>query len=398
MGLKINLDGMQSWLSMRNVLILGVLVSIGVSASEFLRGEHANYMIFANSTRDFWNGISPYSDAWWRHGLDFFLYAPPFSVLFAPFASMPDWLGVFVWNVFNYTLYALSIFTLPRISDKTKAYILLYTLPILGAGQLDFQYNIAIAYMFLFAFTLLETGRGKWAMLIIMASAMTKIYGGFELLLVLLYPKFWKNVMWGALWAILIFMLPVIKLGPSGLFDYYGEWFTRLMQHSGTRPFETFFDIKLLWGDLAVTGIHTQYQAHIQLFVIAVITALTFLRLKWRENFNFRVGLLAVVTGYVILFGSGTEKHTYIIGLVAYLYWWWSKNNKKTIDKIFYWSIFAIIVLVPVDVIVPKQVMLFLLWDLDLNKWLFLAAWLYVCYDTFVLCGKSEQNTIKEKR
>lgn len=377
------------YVTFRNVLILGLLISFGVSLSEFLRGEHANYMIFANATRDFWNGITPYGAEWWRHKLDFFLYAPPFTVFFAPFAFLPDWIGVFAWNLSNCLLFALSIYTLPRISEKTKTYILLYTLPILGTGQLDFQYNIAVAYIFMFVYTLFESGKGKWAMLLIMVSAMTKVYGGFELLLVLLYPKFWKNVAWGSLWAIAIFCLPLVKIAPLDLVDYYVSWFNRLMEHSNDRAFESFFDIKFIWS-----GVPTQIQPYIQLGVCLAIVGLTFWRLKWREYFDYRVGVLAVITGYIVLFGSGTEKHTYIISLVAFAYWYYLKPNKTTFDRVLFWSIFVIMELVTVDLIFPKPIMLFVFDTLDLNKVLFTLAWSYMVYSTYFVRGKRGENLI----
>lgn len=375
-----------SMITPRSVLILGFIVSFGVTLSEVLRGKNLNFKIFAYSTQDFWNGINPYGAEWWRHGLDYFLYAPPFSVLFLPWAVMPEWLGAFAWNLFNYGLYALAIYTLPKLSQGARTRILLYTIPILATSQLSFQYNVSVAYMFLFAFSLLERGQGRWAMLLIMISAMTKIYGGLELLLLLLYPNFLRNAMWGIIWGVILFSLPMLKLAPAELIPYYGDWINALSSHHDTRPWETIFDIKLIWKT------HPPYQTAIQLGVITVISALTLWRMKWRRDFNFRVGVLAVVMGYVIFFSNSSEKHTYIIALAGYLYWWWAKARHTRFDRVLYWSILVVMVLVPIDLICPAAVMHLIFDTLDLNKWLFLVAWLYLCYSTFFINHHRDEN------
>lgn len=365
------------YLTFRNVVILGLLVALGVTFSEVLRDTHRNFKIFAFSTQDFWSSLSPYSDAWWRHGLDFFLYSPPFNVFFTPFAYLPPWLGPFVWNVFNYCMFAWAIYLLPRIDQRAKARILLFLIPIMATSMLSFQYNMSVGYIFLFAFVLFENGNARWAMLLIMVSALTKIYGGVELLLVLFYPKFWRNVLWGLLWGAVVFCLPMVKLGVNELLPYYGEWATALSNHQTTRTFETIFDITAIWSSPPT------YQAYVQAVVFGSIVAMTFFRLKWKTAFTFRVGVLALLMGYVILFSNSSEKHTYVIALAGYLYWWWLKNPRTIFDKVLYWSILVVLVLVPIDLLCPPPVMRYIFDTLDLNKWLFTVAWLYLYYNTY---------------
>ena len=56
----------------------------------------------------------------------------------------------------------------------------LHTLPILATTLLSFQYNVSVAYFFLFSFSLLERGKYLPAILIILLSGFTKIYGVFS--------------------------------------------------------------------------------------------------------------------------------------------------------------------------------------------------------------------------
>lgn len=364
------------YLSLRNVLILGAIVALGVTLSEVLRDKQANFYIFQLATRDFWNGVMPYGENWFRHGFDYYLYTPTFNVLFAPFAYLPWHLGEFLWNFTNYTLFALSIYTFPRFDSRTKALILLYLLPILATAQLSFQYNVGVAAMFVFAFTLLETRRA-WcsvaAVAIIMLSATTKIYGLAELALLIFYPRFWRNMLWAALFGVVLVALPLVKLSWGELVQYYDMWGQSLSVHKATRSWQTFYDIKLFsWGAIRYT-----LMPFIQVGVFVVLSVFVLIRRKLWGEFSFRVGALACIMGWCILFGNSSEGHTYLIALTGYLLWWWSLpvTARGGFLRTLYWGMLVVMVLMPVDLICPPGVTKFVFNTLDLNKWLFLVAW-----------------------
>ena len=139
----------------RTAFVLGLVVAIVATALETFRLRYANYLVYTDSTIDFWNGINPYTqDFVDAHGR-YFLYTPVFSVLYLPIAVLPKWLGPFVWNLCNYSLFALSVFTLPKQYDDYKLKIFLSLLLILEQSVFPFQMNIVVAYCFLFAYSLL---------------------------------------------------------------------------------------------------------------------------------------------------------------------------------------------------------------------------------------------------
>ena len=375
----------ESILTFRNVFLLGLLVTLGVTVSEVMRWDQYNFFIFRQSTLDFWNGINPYGAEWFRHGLDYFLYAPPFSVLFTPFAYLPQWLGPYAWNLFNYGLYAWAVYTLPRLDGRTRSRILLYTIPLLAPGQMSFQYNIAIAAMFLIAFNLLERDKGVWAVLVIMISALTKVYGLFELSILLFYPKFRRNLGCAALFGAGLALLPLVKIPLGELLPYYGSWFEALGSHKDTRVWETFFCIKALWGGTAAS-----YAAWIQGGTLAALAALVIAcRRRW-SDFSFRAGALAVLMGWVVLFSNSAEKHTYIIALAGFLLWYRTRERRTLFCKILYWANFAVLVLMPIDLICPPSVMRFFFDTLDANQWLFIFTWLVMIGDTMIAPRKRQ--------
>ena len=214
--------------SRRNLYMIGFLLAFIVTLLEFIRGRHQNFMVFSDATQFFWQGISPYTTEFVEAHGRYFLYSPVFTVLFAPFAYLPAWLGPFAWNLFNYSLFFMAIFTLPQqFTQQQKCRMFLFLLLILGQSLLSFQYNITVAYLFLFAYTLLEKDRGFLAVLLIMISGCTKVYGIFELALLLCYPHVWRNFGYAVTMGIVLLALPLIKIAPADLLPYYEEWCLR---------------------------------------------------------------------------------------------------------------------------------------------------------------------------
>lgn len=370
------MDRFDKYITLRNVLIFGLIVSLGVTVSEVLRDKQANFYIFKLATLDFWNGVMPYGAQWFDHGYDYYLYTPTFNVLFAPFAYMPWHLGELTWNVLSFMLFGYSIYSFPTLDVRRKARTLLYLIPILGAAQLSFQYNVAVAAMFVLAFSLLERGRGVWAVLIIMLSATTKIYGLAELALLIFYPRFWRNALFAVVFGAMFVALPLVKLSWSELVSYYGAWGDALSTHKASRSWQTVYDMQVWpWGTMRYT-----LMPFIQVGVFGVMSIFVLLRRKLWETFGFRVGCLAAIMGWCILFGNSSEGHTYLIALTGFLLWYHSASQNAVQHSVFvrilYFAMLVVMVLMPVDLICPPFVTHFVFNVLDLNKYLFLIAWI----------------------
>lgn len=312
------------FLNPRNLYVIGLLLVLALSVSEVTRGRHRNFMIFAESTKLFWQQVSPYGANWPPAGfpvrLDYFLYGPLFNILFAPFAYLPAWLGPIVWNVFNFTLWFAAIFTLPgKFTREEKCKSFLFTFLILACTQLSFQYNVAVGYMFLFAYSLLERDKGFWAVLLIMVSGFTKIYGIFQLAMLLFYPHFWRNVGYAVLIGAAFLLAPAVNMPLAELPDYYGQWVGALTEHPDTRTWMNVFYLRPL-GLLP-------YRTYVQIGVLALLAVGVLANWRsWRLPF-FRIACLAILMGYVILFSNSSEGHTYVIMLISYQMWYWTMRR-----------------------------------------------------------------------
>ena len=66
--------------------------------------------------------------------------------------------------------------------------------------------------------------------------------------------------------------------------------------------------------------------------------------------------------------------------------WYWAMRRAGAatmFDKVLFWLLFAIVVVMPVDLLCPPKLMR-IFFDATINLWLIVAMWLRVCYTTFV--------------
>ena len=360
------------FLNRRNIFILGFVLTFVLTLLEVSHGKQYNFFTFQNGTFDFWKGEDPYGVEKYD-----FLYGPLFAILFAPFAYLGMTVGPFVWNLFNFSMFFCAIFTLPRLTENQKCQTYLYTAMILATTQMSMQFNPVVAYLFLFAFTLLERGKPFWAITLILISGFCKIYGIFELALLLCYPKFWRNILFTIALAAVFVFLPLVSIEPSGLMPFYARWAEVLALHVDQFQFYALFNL------YPIHDLLTPVMTYVQMGSIALLAVLFVVNRKQFDRFDFRAGSLGILMGWVILFSLSTEKHTYVIALAGYLLWYWVQARKTRLDRTLFWANFVLLVAVPVDLVCPTPVMRFLCDTLQLNIYCFTFTWLRMIYLTF---------------
>lgn len=372
-------SSLQRTLNNPNVLFtVGLILTFALTLSEVARGRQCNFIIFSDATIDFWRGVIPYGAEWAAgKGHDVFLYGPIFNILFAPFICLPSWLAPFAWNIINFSLYFLAIFTLPqKFSVQSKCRIFLYTLPILATTQLSFQYNVVVAYIFIFAFSLLERGKYFWAIALIMLSAFTKVYGIFQLGMLLFYPGLRRNIGYTFFIATVYALVPLVKIPVAELADYYRSWISALTEHNLSRTYHTIFYIKPFFQE------PPSWSGIARIASMAVLAIITVANRRKYSKLSFRVQSLGILMGWVILFGTASEYHTYVIALLGYTIWYYSRRPSVT-DKILYWANFVILGLMPIDLLCPGSVWRFFFLTITLNIWIFTITWIRMIYITF---------------
>jgi hypothetical protein len=233
---------------------------------------------------------------------------------------------------------------------------------------------MVVLYIFLLAFTLLEKNKPFWAVLLIMISATTKIYGVVELALLLCYPKFWRNMGYAVLCGIGLLLLPAVCTGFNRLFELYQENMENLASHHSAVDY-----VGLLFARGLKPLLLPNYRL-VQIGVLVILSALFFWRHERWQNFRFRVQALAVLMGYIILFSDSPETHTYIIALTGYLMAFWLQPKRTTFDWVLFWLLFVNFCILPTDVLCPSWIHRYVHETFWLDVYGMLIAWLRVIW------------------
>jgi hypothetical protein len=308
-----------------------------------------------------------------------FIYLPLFSILFTPFALLPTWLGAFCWNFFTYSLFYFSIFNLPDKYDfKNKKFIFFISCLLLFATMLSMQFNPIVAAIFLFAYTLLEKKHSFWAVLLICVSGFTKVYGIFQLSMLIFYPKFWKNVLYTVGISSVLFLSPLVRFNFTEMIDYYQSWVVSISKHS---TMERFYSIYR--AIYSITSSINLYASKISVVILFLLFLLGVLNIKrFKKTFALRAQYLGILMSYVIIFGLSSELHTYVIAMVGYAIWY-IHSEKTVLNKTLLWINFFLLAIFPIDIFCPVILSKFVLGKLHLGVLIFFTTWLMMIYKTF---------------
>lgn len=356
------------------VFWLGMAIVLLATSLEVFRGRNTNYFDYQDSTRMFWEGLNPYNLEYAQAHQIYFLYSPVFSVIFAPVFYLPWWLGPFVWNVGNYSLFTLAIKSLPQQLDKYKHWIFLFLLSVILQTVFCYQHNIIVAYIYIFAFILLERGKAFWAVFLIMLSATTKVYGAAELAILLCYPKFWRNVGYAVLCGAFFLLLPALNPNFDNVFVLYQQMFDMIASHHSDSDY-----IGILFACGLKPFLLPNYRL-VQVAVLCVLGVLFFWRYKRWSDFRFRVQALAILSGYMILFSDCPETHTYIICLPFYAMAFWLQPKRTWVDWTLFWSLVVNFCILPTDVLCPAWLHEYIHKTFWLDVYTYFFCWLRIIW------------------
>lgn len=360
----------------RNVYWLGFVIAVAASLIELLRGGAENYCVFRDATLQFWQGINPYTQEFVDVHHRYFIYSPIFCVLFAPFAFMPFYLGGLVWNLFGYTVFYFGVKNLPGVLSAKAPLIMLYLLLTVAQSLFCFQFNLLVAAIFVWALVLLERDQAFWAILLIMISATTKIYGAVELALLLFYPRFWRNVGYVLLTGIGLLLLPALHGGVEGLLSGYQNWLAQLVSHQSTGIYYSF---------LFLPGIRSFALPYMRLFqasvllLMAIPFAFQMSNLKSEiSNLKYKISLLAALMGYIVLFSEAAEYTTYTITMTGYALWYFLEDKRPLVDRILFWALFVLWCVMPIDLFCPSKLCNYIHSTLWIGVLTYTIAWIRI--------------------
>lgn len=261
------------------------------------------------------------------HYFDTNHYGPTFALLIAPFAVMPTWLGMLLWNVFL----VLGLWLAVRHSGMRRhqqIFIFWFSAHELLNAVMMQQFNIAIAAIIIAAFFLIEKEKDAGAAFLIVLGTLVKLYGIVGLAFFFFSRHKGRFVLSLLFWTVVLVAAPMVISSPDYIFSQYHAWLTALVEKNGENLMSIKQNISVLGMIRRLTG-NGSYSDLLILIPALLLFAAPYLRWRQWKSLAFRETLLASVLMFTVLFSTGSENSTYIIAIPGVVLWYTAAPWKR---------------------------------------------------------------------
>ena len=364
----------------RTLLWLWMIVAV-TGMTRFGHGRENNFLIFKQV---YWHVVErlPLYIGYPAEYFDLNHYGPTFSLVIAPFAIPPTWLGMLLWLV------ALTLFLYVAIRHNAftryqQVFIYWFCIHELLNGIQMQQFNIAITAIILLSYYFIEKEKDFWAALMIVLGTLVKLYGIVGLAFFLFSRH--KGRLVGSLvfWAVVLFVAPMVISSPDYIVGQYHDWFVCLVEKNADNMFSQGTNISLLGLVRKISGC----AAYSDLWLIipgVVAFALPCLRLGQYHHEAFRQTLLASVLMFTVLFSTGSENSSYIIAVVGVAIWFtaapWQRSKWDIVLMVY---VFIFCTMAHSD-LMPRFVREEWMKPYGLKALPVVVVWLKLCYEMCV--------------
>lgn len=306
--------------------LLGLWLLLSVIVTILKLSKHNNFLIFKYV---FWHTIEQlplyvaYDEYW-----DTNHYGPFFSLVIAPFAVLPEWLGLLLWTIALSLFLYYAIRRLP-LAHRKLIFIYWFCSHELLTALFMSQFNVAIAAVILVTYYCIEKEKDGWAAFFIMFGTFVKLYGIVGLAFFFFSKHKGKFVLSLLAWALLMFAAPMLISSPDYILSQYVGWWDSLTAKNAENIFSGGQNISLLGMVRKIS----QSASYSDLWLIGgglFLFGIPYLRVKQYKNEAFRYALLSSVLMFVVLFSTGSESSTYIIAFVGVSIWYITAPWKRT--------------------------------------------------------------------
>ena len=311
----------------RTLFGLWTLLAVVAGLTKMAPHRHNNFLIFRGV---FWHTIQKLSlyDFYPTEYNDHNHYGPIFSLVIAPFAVVPDAIGLLCWLV----VLALGMYyAVRRLPLEEGRQIFLYWFcahELLTALQMQ-QFNIAIAAIIIGSFAAIEKGREVTAAFLIVLGTFVKLYGVVGLAFFFFVKRKPRFILALIGWSVVCFVAPMLISSPEYVVGQYVEWYERLAAKNGENTFSLMQNISLL-GMIRKASGSASYSDLLVILPGLALFGLPYLRFGQYRHLAFRYAILSSVLLFVVLFSTGSESSTYIIPFAGIALWYTTSPWKRS--------------------------------------------------------------------
>jgi hypothetical protein len=251
----------------------------------------------------------------------------------APFAILPNFIGMLLWQVANTLFLYMAIKKLPIAKDKIILIYWIVTHELLTA-LFSFQFNISITAIIILAYVFIEKKQNFWAAFVIVLGTFVKLYGIVGLAFFVFAKQKFRFISYCFFWAFVFLVVPMLFFSPHFVLQSYVDWYVSLSEKqllnaslNSMQDISVMGMVRRLTGDTSISNMPF-------LVLGVVIFAIPYLRLKEYKSDLFRLMYLASTLIFTVIFSNSSESPTYIIAFAGVAVWFVIRNRPVTLANI----------------------------------------------------------------
>jgi Glycosyltransferase family 87 len=319
--------------------VLAAMSKLYLGFDENGYSHYENYRIFKQA----WfhllekrNLYQPFPEVW-----DLFKYSPAFAVMMAPFAMLPDWLGLPLWNLLNALPLLAALLTMPGLTDQQRRFCAWFILPELLISLQNSQSNGLVAALILFTYKALEQQRPITAAFWAVSGGFIKIFGFFAAIPLVFHRRLWpKFTVASVLWMVVLAAGPILITGWTYLNQLYRWWYELLqMDHQQSLGLSVSGALKA-WFNLSPPKMVVTLVGMAILLSAGAVSA-------YRKQHP--LPMLAATLIWVVIFNHRAESPTFVIAMCGVALWFCALSQANIWDKTLLWATFILSSVTPTD-------------------------------------------------
>lgn len=327
----------------RFVFLLWFLLALIAGLKHSIRGVFNDYLLFKSV---FYNTVQQANLYLVQPALnhDSNHYGPIFSLIFAPFALMPDNIGTIFWELLMAAVLFIAIYKLP-IVWKAKVIIYYICLQGLYGSLVNSETNTLVAALIIGTFICIRSEKDFWAACFIALGLFIKLYGIVGLAFFFFSKHKPRLIGYLIVWSVVFFVLPMLISSPHFIIQSYCDWYESLIHKNELNIASINQDISVMGMVRRVSGQHNISNIIFLIFGLALFGSQYF-KIKFYSDLRFQLGILASSLFLVVLFSTGSETSTYIIPATGVGIWFVLQTrpyNKYSILLLFFTLIITLL-------------------------------------------------------
>jgi glycosyl transferase family 87 len=306
-------------------------------------------------------------------------YGPVFALVIAPFALLPDQIGVVLWAMFNAWILYKAVMMLPMKREYCPLILLINANSMMGSSG-NVQVNPLITALIIFSYVFIKRKQDFWAALVIILGTAIKLYGIVGLAFFFFSENKVKLVLSLLFWSAVLFVAPMLISSPSYIIKTYKDWYPDLVAKNANNVVSD-------RGDRCVMGMITKIFGlkHLANMVVILpalsLFGLSYVRTKFWQNTQYQLLLLASVLMFTVIYSTGSEPPTYIIAFIGVGIWFMNLSRPITAFEWFLFFFALIVTSFSNSDIIPKYIRVNYILPYALIALPCLVIWLKIIYE-----------------